>query len=156
MKLTKKQLEKCEYDLKKGKGWRNKKEHCLRILNQWNLLDRKLEDSDLEWFFERFVPMERSRINRELHNRYQSGDLIGSKTPTDLPGRSTGFNIVTCPRLGQKYHVSWAYRGALFVLEQLDPDGVHGYLNNPKNKRKKLLKVKLEDLRHLKGKTDEG
>lgn len=55
--------------------------------------------------------------------------------------------------IGQKYHVSWAYRGARFKLMELDPDGIHAYLDNPKYKRKKWLKVKVDDLRDTRNRT---
>lgn len=147
MKLTKRQLEKCEYDLKKGKGWRNKQQHCLNQIKSWGVVERDLTESELEWFFETFVPLERKRHNREEFKAYQSGERIGPKTPTDIAG---GYDQVEDPQIGKKYHLSWAFQGAVFVLQQIDLDKVHCYLDNPRHKRKKPLKAKLEDLRHLK------
>jgi hypothetical protein len=52
-------------------------------------------------------------------------------------------------KIGRTYHVTWANKGCQFVLKDVDPDGIHVYLDNPVNKRRKWLKVKLGDLREI-------
>lgn len=69
--------------------------------------------------------------------------------PTDR--KKVAFAPVIDPLIGMKYHLSWAYSGAVFVLKRIDADGTC-YLDNPRHKRKELLRAKVSDLRHLRTK----
>jgi hypothetical protein len=68
-------------------------------------------------------------------------------TPTDVKG---DFLPVSNPQIGSRYHISWAYSGAVFVLVKVENDIC--YLDNPRHHRKKLLTCKVSELRNLRKK----
>ena len=51
-------------------------------------------------------------------------------TPTDVKG---DFDAITTPVINNKYHISWAFSGAVFKLVKVEGDVC--YLDNPKYKR---------------------
>ena len=58
------------------------------------------------------------------------------------------FAKVETPIINKCYHLSWAYRGAIFHL--LSIDGDKGTVKAPKNANKKPLTINLRDLRETK------
>lgn len=53
------------------------------------------------------------------------------------------------PKIGQHYHVSWAYsRGVIGVCFEIDEKNKTVRLRNPKTKAEWQLPVKWDDLRH--------
>jgi hypothetical protein len=58
------------------------------------------------------------------------------------------FEKVLFPEVGFSYHLSWAYKGAKFQITKIIDDVYcEVWTGNTKNK---YLKVKIDDLRHLK------
>ncbi len=97
------------------------------IINVWTkqYIDNLIKDKRREWF--------RKTQTWEIKNRY---------TPVQLDDY---FVTPINPVIGRRYHLSWSFRWARFVLKKIDWDIV--YLDNPKNKRDTLLKAKKSDLR---------
>ena len=64
--------------------------------------------------------------------------------------RLTGddFKKVELPILHKCYHLSWAYRGAVFQLIEIN--GTKGKVQAPKNPNKKAFDINLADLRETK------
>lgn len=148
-KLTKRQLQaiKSEAFLTKKK-WTDKKEHVLKLIRNF---DKSVTLENLQHYLEVHVPSEEKRIHAEYFQKCQTGVIISNITPTDVADRTNQvFKKVDRPNIGNKYHLSWAFKGAVFVLKSVDQDGIHCYLDNPKHKRKDLLKAKIADLRHVK------
>jgi len=58
------------------------------------------------------------------------------------------YQKTKCPTVGHKYHLSWANAGCVWILEHIDIDNIHCFLKTPKTK--KVIRVKLADLRLLK------
>lgn len=71
------------------------------------------------------------------------------KTQSDVDG---SFNVPDKPIIGKRYHISWAFKGAQFVLKKIE--GEYAYLDNPRNKRTTLFKCKVSELRNLRSKND--
>jgi hypothetical protein len=145
-KLTKKQINRIEVDLLLGKKhWSTKIPHAIGIIKTFY---KEITPSELEWFLELYVPAEKKRLHQEFMSKSASGELHNKFTPTDV-SRDLGneFDVVIDPVIGVKYHLSWAYKGAVFVLKHVEGD--HCYLDNPKHPRKQLLKAKIIDLRGL-------
>lgn len=65
-------------------------------------------------------------------------------TATDIDGT---FEAVTDAKVGTLYHLSWAFKAAVFRLVSIEEDGIYGQVDNPKYKRTSPLKIKLSDLR---------
>lgn len=82
--------------------------------------------------------------NRALSSlRYHQRQEAEKKKTGKNPDR---FKKVEKPEVGMKVHTSWANKGAVFVI--IDLEGEFAYLDNPKYKRSQLLKVKITDLHH--------
>ena len=147
LQLTLKQVNSFESELFGKKHWSEKKEHCIRQFNSrlQSFSSERVNDSNIEWFIETFLPNERKRIDKEIFQKMQSGELQGKFTPTDKA--TDAFDMVDHPEINKKYHVSWGFKGAVFVLKKID--GIYGYVDNPKHKRKNLLRIQLCDLREL-------
>jgi hypothetical protein len=143
--LSKKQLENCRLELFSKKHWTEKIEHLVRKFNQYiHGSGIRLTSETLPLFIEQYLPAEEKRHQREFMAKSKVG-LINSKfTPTDIAGT---FDKEEAPKIGKKYHLSWASKGAVFVLKSID--GEYGYVDNPKNKRLNLMKIKLSELRKL-------
>jgi len=142
-KLNKKQIDRIEVDLLLSKRhWSTKIPHAISIIKTFY---KEITPSELEWFLEHYVPAEKKRLHQEFMSKSATGELHNRFTPTDV-SRELGseFNIVVKPLIGAKYHLSWAYKGAVFVLKSIDGD--YCYLDNPKHPRKELLKAKITDL----------
>lgn len=139
MKLTMKQID----TLTLGKKhWSEKPKHILSLFKSW--FGFPLDPEKLEWFMEELVPAAKKRLQREYFDKSQKGIIKTKFTPTDVNG---GFSVITRPVIGCKYHISWAFKGAVFKLVKIDGDVA--YLDNPKHKRKELLKCKVSELRAL-------
>ena len=50
------------------------------------------------------------------------------------------------PIVGRKYHLTWAQRGCVWILKEINTDGVRCLLQTPRTK--KYLVANLSDLRH--------
>ncbi len=123
--------------------WTEKIDFCIKLIKPFY---KDITPENLKWFLEEFVPSEEKRLRKQYFIDCQTGKRNTNITPTDVDG---SFGKVEIPHIGVKYHISWAFKGACFVLKRLDDDGIHGYVDNPKHKREKLLKIKLSDLRKL-------
>lgn len=145
VKLTKKQV----YALAPTKKhWSEKKEFYIKLIKNFGYT---ILPEQLEYFLEVIVPNEKARFDKEEKEKQkqffidsQSGKIKSHLTPTDIKG---DFSIVTEPVIGNKYHISWAFSAAVFVLKEIK-NGIC-YLDNPKYKRKTLLTCKLSELRNL-------
>jgi hypothetical protein len=137
--LTKNQI----YRLTEGsKHWSDKKEHLTKLALSFGI-QLKSED-DLKYLLEVHCPNEEKRIKLDYFRNSQTGILKTKFTPTDTKG---DFSKVLDPIIGRKYHISWAFSGAVFVLVKIEGD--YAYMDNPRYKRKELLKCKVQDLRNL-------
>lgn len=59
------------------------------------------------------------------------------------------YDKVQVPVIGKSYHLSWARKGARFILEDIiDTTYCNVYTGHTNNK---TLKVKISDLRHCRG-----
>ena len=144
MQLTKRQIERINYEcLGTKKHWSEKPKHCISIIKSFY---KEIDESKLEWFLEKFVPSEEKRIKVQFFVDSQTGKINTHLTPTDVDGN---FDAIETPIIGRKYHLSWAFKAAVFVLVSIDNDKVHGYVDNPKYKRAWPMKIKLSDLRKL-------
>jgi hypothetical protein len=123
------------------KHWSLKKDFLLKLIRSFNI---PILNDDLEFFMEKFIPLEINRIKREYFEKSKSGILRTKYTPTDVKG---DFKTPEKIEIGKKYHISWAFSGAVFKLKNIE-DNIC-YLDNPKNKRKNLLKCKISELREL-------
>lgn len=104
----------------------------------------KITENDLPYFMDVYIPSEEKRIKRDFFNKSQTGEIKSKFTPTDIDGK---FIPVDKPIIGKRYHISWAFKGAVFVLKKIEGD--IAYLDNPKNRRTTLLKCNLNELRHI-------
>ena len=144
VQLTKRQVETISYQcLGTKKHWSEKKQFCIGLIKSFY---KEINEDNLGWFLETFVPSEEKRIKVKYFQDSQSGKLNTKFTPTDVAGT---FEVADTPTVGRKYHLSWAFKAAVFVLVEIDKDGVHGYVDNPKYKRAFPMKIKLCDLRKL-------
>jgi hypothetical protein len=149
-KLTKKQIDRIEMDLLLGKKhWTQKVKHALGIIKPFY---KEITEDQLPLFLEDYVPAERERIKKEFMENSRTGKINTKYTPTDVSNTIGGgyFSTIKNPVIGVKYHLSWAYKGAVFVLKAIE--GNYCYLDNPRMPRKELLKAKVEDLRSLRKK----
>ena len=145
-KLTKKQVEAIELDLLYGKKhWSEKITHAIGVIKSFY---KEIDASNLKWFLEVYVPSEKKRLHQEFINKSATGELHNKYTPTDVANSlGRNFEIVESPITGNKYHLSWAFKAAVFVLKRIE--GQYCYLDNPRNPRKELLRAKVTDLRHV-------
>jgi hypothetical protein len=139
LKLTKKQVFTVQTQLLSGKPWRKKVKTCIGLIKGFY---RDINEENLEWFLEVYIPSEIQKYRKEEIDKWKND------TPDKANKNGIKFAVVENPTIEQKYHVSWANKGSVFVLKSIY--GEYGYLDNPKHHRKVLLKVKLSELRELK------
>ena len=152
MKLTERQLNSFENQIFTKRHWSTKKDHLVKVINNmlksYNI-DHQVTHDTLENFIT-IIEKERALSDQERYEKFRSGEYQSPQvTPTK--NATYAFSTVSEPVIGQKYHLSWAYKGAIFVLVEIDGNTI--YLDNPKYRRKKLLKAKLSDLRHTRNNT---
>jgi len=137
--LTQKQI----YQLKEGKKhWSEKKQHIKKLAKNFGIAIST--DDELKYLIEVHCPNEERRIKKQFFIDSQTGKRKTHLTPTDVKG---DFDKITTPIIGLKYHISWAFSGAVFKLVKVEGDTC--YLDNPKYKRNELLVCKLSELRGL-------
>lgn len=101
-------------------------------------------DEEINYLIDVVCPREEARIKKQFFIDSQTGKRMTYLTPTDVKG---DFTKIINPVIGVKYHISWAFSGAVFKLVKVEGDTC--YLDNPKYKRKDLLKCKVSELRGL-------
>lgn len=137
--LTKNQI----FALTDGKKhWSEKKQHLIKLAKNFGITITT--DDELKYLIEVHCPNEDKRIKKQFFIDSQTGKRKTHLTPTDIKG---DFRIITKPVIGVRYHISWAFSGAVFVLKKVEGDIC--YLDNPKHKRTQLLKCKVSELRGL-------
>lgn len=124
------------------KHWSEKKTHLIKLAKNFGILINN--DDELRYLIEFHCPNEDRRIRKKFFDDSQSGKIKTHLTPTDVKGN---FTKITNPVIGEKYHISWAFSGAVFKLVKVVGDIC--YLDNPKHKRKELLTCKISELRGL-------
>jgi hypothetical protein len=138
VKLTQKQI----WQLTEGKKhWSAKEQYLIKLIKNFGY---NVMPEELGYFIEVVVPQEQARIKKQFFIDSQTGKRKTHLTPTDVKG---DFTKITNPVVGVKYHISWAFSGAVFKLVKLEGDTC--YLDNPKYKRETLLKCKVSELRGL-------
>jgi len=137
--LTQKQI----LQLTEGKKhWSEKKQHLIKLAKNFGIAITNNEE--LKYLIEVHCLNEGKRIKKQFFIDSQTGKLKTHLTPTDVKG---DFTKITHPVIGVKYHISWAFSGAVFKLVKVEGDTC--YLDNPKYKRKQLLTCKISELRGL-------
>ena len=128
------------------KHWSNKKIHAIKLIKPYQ---KDITEEDLQWYIEKYIPSEVKRHKVEYFNKSQKGLINIKYTPTDVANKkfNTPFSEINRSHIGGKYHLSWAFKAAVFVLKRIE--GEYGWVDNPKHKREQLLKIKLSDLRKL-------
>lgn len=127
------------------KHWSERKQHLIKLAKNFGIIINN--DEELKHLIEVHCVNELRRLNNEFMRKSKEGILVNNYTLTDV---KNNFLPVTEPIIGKKYHISWAYSGAVFVLKNIKNDIC--YLDNPKHKRKTLLTCKLSELRELRNK----
>lgn len=115
-KITKKQLDRIMLDvILSKKDWRLKIPHILSMVSNWKNLD-KIDESNLEDFI---ISCEKEHKQRQIDyfKKCQTGEIQSAFTPTDKSKNQ--FKTITKPVIGGKYHLSWAFKGALFKLVKI-------------------------------------
>lgn len=125
-----------------GKHWSEKKQHLIKLAKNFGITISN--DEELKYLIEVHCPNEEKRIKKQFFIDSQTGKRKTNLTPTDIIG---DFLKINRPVIGVKYHISWAFSGAVFVLKKVEGDIC--YLDNPRNKRKQLLTCKVSELRGL-------
>ena len=128
--------------LKGGKHWSEKVKHLTKLAKNFGIIISN--DEELKHLIEIHVPNEEKRLKQKFFQDSKSGKIKTYLTPTDVKGY---FPKITTPVIGVKYHISWAFSGAVFVLKKIENDTC--YLDNPKHKRNQLLTCKVSELRGL-------
>lgn len=137
--LTQKQI----FALTEGKKhWSEKKQHLIKLAKNFGIIINN--DEELKYLIETHCKNEERRIKRQFFSDSQTGKRRTHLTPTDVKGDFTKINR---PIIGVKYHISWAFSGAVFKLVKVEGDTC--YLDNPKYKRNQLLTCKVSELRGL-------
>lgn len=137
--LTQKQI----YQLTEGKKhWSEKKQHLIKLAKNFGITIST--DEELKYLIETHCTNEERKIKKQFFIDSQTGKRKTHLTPTDVKG---DFTKITHPVIGVKYHISWAFSGAVFKLVKVEGDIC--YLDNPKYKRKQLLTCKVSELRGL-------
>ena len=136
--LTKNQI----YKLIGGKHWSEKKQHLIKLAKNFGIIIEN--DEQLQYLIEIHCPNEEARIKKQFFIDSQTGKRKTHLTPTDVKG---DFLKINKPVIGVKYHISWAFSGAVFKLVKIEDDIC--YLDNPRHKRKQLLTCKVSELRGL-------
>lgn len=124
------------------KHWSEKKDYLIGKAKNFGI--KISSDEELKYLIEIHCPNEDKRIKKQFFIDSQTGKRKTYLTPTDVKG---DFEKVTSAVVGEKYHISWAFSGAVFVLKKIEKDIC--YLDNPKYKRDRLLTCKLSELRQL-------
>jgi hypothetical protein len=124
------------------KHWSEKKQHLIKLAKNFGITITT--DDELKYLIEVHCSNEEKRIKKQFFIDSQTGKLKTHLTPTDVKG---DFTKITNPVIGVKYHISWAFSGAVFKLVKVEGDTC--YLDNPKYKRETLLKCKVSELRGL-------
>lgn len=138
VKLSQKQI----YALTEGsKHWSKKQQYLIKLIKNFGYT---ITPEQLGHFIDVIVPQEQARIKRQFFLDSKSGKIKTHLTPTDIKG---DFTKITNPVIGVKYHISWAFSGAVFKLIKVEGDTC--YLDNPKHKRDKLITCKVSELRGL-------
>ena len=138
VKLSQKQI----WQLTDGKKhWSTKEQYLIKLIKNFGYV---VTPEQLGYFIEFVVPKEQARIKKQFFIDSQTGKRKTYLTPTDVKG---DFTKITNPVIGVKYHISWAFSGAVFKLVKVEGDTC--YLDNPKYKRETLLKCKVSELRGL-------
>ena len=106
--------------------------------------EHQIELLKLELEYSKGTPNEQaSRDKLELYKRE-----FKEKYPTTNPNTSVALGkLVDDPVIGNLYHLSWAYSGARFRLVRIE--GQEVWLDNPRNKRKKLIRTTKNKLRRI-------
>ncbi|MEM6737414.1 MAG: hypothetical protein AAF620_15240 [Bacteroidota bacterium] len=142
--LTDRQLSTLDLNFNLGKKpWNEKTNHLLKLIQSFQNVEGVCLQN-MQQFKEAFE-YEIKRRKVEHFRKSQEGTIQSKFTPCDKAAQE--FDKVRNPKMGEIYHVSWAFKGAKFKLKRIE--GNLAYLDNPKYKRKELLKAKLEDLRAL-------
>lgn len=124
------------------KHWSKRKEYLIKLAKNFGVTINT--DDELGYLIDVHCPNENKRLRRKFFNDSQSGKIRTHLTPTDVKG---DFGKVVNPVIGVKYHLSWAFSGAVFKLVKVDGDTC--YMDNPKHKRKELLVCKISELRKI-------
>lgn len=142
IKLTKKQVQTlmCECSNTK-RHWTDKKPHIINIIKTFGY---NISELELDYFINVHLKNEHDRLKKQYFIDSQTGKIKTNLTPTDIKGT---FTKVESPIIGKKYHISWAFSGAVFILKSIDGDVC--YLDNPKYPRSKLITCKISELRNL-------
>lgn len=136
-------IQKQIYQLTEGKKhWSEKKQHLVKLAKNFGITITT--DEELKYLIEVHCPNEERRIKKQFFIDSQTGKRKTHLTPTDVKG---DFIKIKKPVIGVKYHISWAFSGAVFKLVKAEGDTC--YLDNPKYKRETLLKCKVSELRGL-------
>jgi hypothetical protein len=101
-------------------------------------------EEELKYLIEIHCPNEKLRIKNQFFIDSQTGKIKTHLTPTDVKGN---FAKINNPVINEKYHISWAFSGAVFKLVKVEGDIC--YLDNPKYKRQQLITCKVTELRGL-------
>lgn len=137
--LTQKQI----FGLTNGsKHWSEKKQHIIKLAKNFGITVST--DDELQYLIEVHCPNEVKRIQKQFFIDSQTGKRKNNLTPTDIKG---DFTKITHPVIGGKYHISWAFSGAVFKLIKVEGDTC--FLDNPKYRRETLLNCKISELRGL-------
>ena len=130
------------FKLTTGKHWSEKKRHLIKLAKNFGIVIET--DEQLKYLIEVHCPNEEERIKKQFFIDSQTGKRKTHLTPTDVKG---DFIKINRPVIGVKYHISWAFSGAVFKLVKIEGDIC--YLDNPRHKRKQLLTCKISELRGL-------
>lgn len=122
------------------KHWSDKKQHLIKLAKSFGITITT--DEELKYLIEVHCTNEDKRIKKQFFIDSQTGKRKTHLTPTDVKGT---FEKLETPICGKRYHISWAFSGAVFVLKKIEGDIC--YLDNPKRKRKQLLTCKVSELR---------
>jgi len=125
-----------------GKHWSEKKQHLIKLAKNFGIVIEN--DEQLKYLIEVHCPNEELRIKKQFFIDSQTGKIKTHLTPTDVKG---DFIKINRPVIGVKYHISWAFSGAVFKLVKIEGDIC--YMDNPRHKRKQLLTCKVSELRGL-------
>lgn len=134
-RLTQKQIDR----LRSLDDWEEDWEGTLKLIHSFGI---DLIEWDLAWFMDKFLIEEQWRLWRESdaewHRKYE-----------ERKGKHAGYSSATEPVVGNKYHLTWAHRGCVWILKEVLPNG-KCKLMTPKTK--KILTANTADLLNLRNK----
>lgn len=113
--------------------------HLLWVLKTYGF---EFKQEDLWWDREAFLEKFLKQQGREYYFACQRGEIHGKYTPTHHDETFVKPDTLV---VGKHYHISWASKWGVFVLEKIIWD--KAYLNNPVNKREHLLVTNKDHLR---------